>query len=249
MNKLHENRIGETHTTNNGEKLTILKYRGNFRYLIKFEDNTEINGVRYDHIKNGEVKNPNTPIVYGIGYSSIGKYSQKEHRSAYRKWQGMLERCYSEKYQIKKPSYIGCSVSEDWFNFQIFADWFYDETNGYKEGYELDKDILKKGNKIYSPETCLFVNHHINSLFTKSEGKRGEYPIGVTSNGYGKYTATYLEKKKTVYICTFETPIEAFNAYKVAKENEIKRVADLYKDKIPQKLHEAMYNYKVDITD
>ena len=75
MNKLHENRIGETHINNNGDKLTIVNYKGNSRYLIKFDDNTEINGVRYDHIKSGNVKNPNAPIVYGIGYSSVGKYS------------------------------------------------------------------------------------------------------------------------------------------------------------------------------
>ncbi len=248
MNKLHENRIGETHTTNNGEKLTILKYRGNFRYLIKFEDNTEINGVRYDHIKNGEVKNPNTPIVYGIGYSSIGKYSQKEHRSAYRKWQGMLERCYSEKYHIKKPTYIGCSVSEDWFNFQIFADWFYDETNGYKEGYELDKDILKKGNKIYSPETCCFIPPEINICFVKSNSRRGILPIGVRKNHNG-FQARVSVNGYTKSVGTYPTQKQAFLVYKEKKESYIKDLADKNKDNILPKVYNALINYVVEITD
>ena len=248
MNKLHENRIGETHTTNNGEKLTILKYRGNFRYLIKFEDNTEINGVRYDHIKNGEVKNPNTPIVYGIGYSSIGKYSQKEHRSAYRKWQGMLERCYSEKYQIKRPTYIGCSVSEDWFNFQVFANWFYDETNGYKEGYQLDKDILKKGNKIYSPETCCFVPQEINTLLVKNDSKRGNLLIGVRKNGNG-FQARLNINGDTKIIGTYSTQEQAFLVYKEEKESYIKYLADKIKDNISPKVYNALINYIVEITD
>ena len=248
MNKLHENRIGETHTTNNGEKLTILKYRGNFRYLIKFEDNTEINGVRYDHIKNGEVKNPNTPIVYGIGYSSIGKYSQKEHRSAYRKWQGMLERCYSEKYHIKKPTYIGCSVSEDWFNFQVFADWFYDETNGYKEGYQLDKDILKKGNKIYSSETCCFVPQEINTLLVKNDSKRGNLLIGVRKNGNG-FQARLNINGDTKIIGTYSTQEQAFLVYKEEKESYIKYLADKIKYNISPKVYNALINYIVEITD
>ena len=47
----------------------------------------------------------------------------------------------------------------------------------------------------------------------------------------------------------FETPKEAFKSYKTFKEQYIKQVADEYKDKIPKKLYEAMYNWKVEITD
>ena len=248
MNKLHENRIGETHINNNGDKLTIVNYKGNFRYLIKFDDNTEINGVRYDHIKSGNVKNPNAPIVYGIGYSSVGKYSQKEHRSAYRKWQGMLERCYSEKYHIKKPTYIGCSVSKDWFNFQVFADWFYDETNGYKEGYQLDKDILIKGNKIYSPETCCFVPQEINTLLVKGDSKRGNLPIGVRKNHNG-FQARLSINGNLKNMGTYSTQEEAFSVYKKEKESYIKNLADEIKNNITPKVYDALINYIVEITD
>jgi hypothetical protein len=248
MNELHENRVGETHTNNNGDKLTILKYKGNFRYLIKFDDNTEINSVRYCHIKNGNVKNPNAPIAQGVGYLSIGKYNSKDHKLAHRKWSHMLERCYSEKYQIKKPSYIGCSVSEDWFNFQIFADWFYDETNGYKEGYELDKDILKKGNKIYSPETCCFIPPEINICFVKSNSRRGILPIGVRKNHNG-FQARVSVNGYTKSVGTYPTQKQAFLVYKEKKESYIKNLADKNKDNILPKVYNALINYVVEITD
>lgn len=248
MNKLHENRIGETHTTNNGDKLTILNYKGNSKYLIKFDDNTEINNVRYYHIKNGNVRNPNAPIVQGIGYLGIGKYNSREHYLAYHKWGHMLERCYSEKYQIKKPTYIGCSVSEDWLNFQIFADWFYDETNGYKEGYQLDKDILKKSNKIYSPETCCFIPQEINLLFIKRDSKRGDLPIGVRKN-YNGFQARLRINGELKNIGTYSTQEKAFSVYKKEKESYIKDSSNKIKDNILPKVYDALINYVVEITD
>ena len=118
----------------------------------------------------------------------------------------------------------------------------------------LDKDILVKGNKIYSPETCVFVPQNINTLFTKRNKVRGEYPIGVS---FYKNTNKYLAQcnilingksqyKKLGYYNNIE---DAFNAYKESKEANIKQVADYYKDNIPNKLYEAMYNYEVEITD
>lgn len=248
MNELHESRIGEIHINNNGDKLTILKYKGNFRYLIKFDDNTEINGVRYYHIKNGSVKNPNAPIAQGIGYLGIGKYNSKKHKLAHRKWSHMLERCYSEKYQIKKPTYIGCSVSENWLNFQVFADWFYDENNGYKEGYQLDKDIIKKNNKIYSPETCCFVPQEINHLFIKRDSKRGVLPIGVRKNGNG-FQARLNINGNVKHIGTYSTQEQAFLVYKKEKESHIKNLADEIKNNITPKVYNALINYVFEITD
>lgn len=119
----------------------------------------------------------------------------------------------------------------------------------------LDKDILVKGNKIYSPNTCVFVNRTINNLFTKSNDIRGELPIGVNKTLNNKYISqislyNFEDKKKhKITLGRFKTVIEAFNIYKQAKEDNIKRVADYYKDKIPQKLYNAMHNWKIEITD
>ena len=113
----------------------------------------------------------------------------------------------------------------------------------------LDKDILVKGNKIYSPETCCFVPNEINVLFTKKEKDRGEYPIGVSiiSNKYVARCGVGNSKNKT--IGSFKTPKEAFQAYKQYKEQYIKKVADKYKCQIPNNLYKAMYSYQVEITD
>ena len=122
----------------------------------------------------------------------------------------------------------------------------------------LDKDILKKGNKIYSPDTCVYTPQKINTLFIKSDALRGDFPIGVTRNGKKGYSATCyahsgindkMENKVGEYLGTFRTPEEAFYAYKTFKEVYIKQIAEEYKPYIPEKLYNAMYNYEVEITD
>ena len=120
----------------------------------------------------------------------------------------------------------------------------------------LDKDILIKGNKIYSPNTCLIVPERINTLFIKCDNSRGEYPIGVVENqdkksnyvGLTVFCCTLYERK---YLGSFpiNKPFQAFTCYKNFKENYIKQVADEYKDIIPQRLYDAMYKYEVEIND
>lgn len=114
----------------------------------------------------------------------------------------------------------------------------------------LDKDILIKGNKIYSPETCVFVPKTINSLFAKRQRDRGLLPIGVTFHKKNdKYVSVCCNcMGKTMYQY-FDDPNEAFIEYKKNKENTIKKVADFYKNKIPYILYNAIYKYVVDITD
>jgi hypothetical protein len=163
-----------------------------------------------------------------------------------------MNRCYNEKYQEKRPTYLGCTVDSYFHNFQNFAKW-YDENYYEIEGQrmELDKDILIKGNKIYSPETCVFVPQFINSLFVKSDTKRGGLPLGVH---FDKQTKKYRAscnngKGKQVPLGRFNSPEDAFQSYKKFKEDVIKKVAEEYKDNIPNVLYEAMINYKVEITD
>lgn len=117
----------------------------------------------------------------------------------------------------------------------------------------LDKDILKRGNKVYSPETCIFVPMKINQLFIKNKTVRNSnLCIGVRYNkNKNKYQAQCgtLDERKVKTICCVDTLEEAFNKYKAFKENLIKLVAQQYKDKIPNKLYEAMISYEVLITD
>ena len=88
----------------------------------------------------------------------------------------MLTRCYNEKHLVKNPSYKDCVVCEEWKRFSNFKAWM--EIQDW-EGKQLDKDLLIRGNKLYSPETCVFVSKVINSFITESGASRGQYPIGV----------------------------------------------------------------------
>lgn len=246
-------RIGEERTMNCGMKAKIIAYRNNKDIDVKFEDGYIIKNTIYGNFKRGKIGNPYATTVYEFGYFGEGRYTARinnKNTEEYTRWHGMLKRCYDGKYQNKYPTYIGCTVDEEWLNFQNFAEWYILEKEKYNlnEKLELDKDILIKSNKIYSKNTCVLVPKKINLLFTKNDLARSDLPIGVKHNG-DKFQARLSIDGKEEYLGTFDTTEEAFYCYKKAKEKEIKRVADLYKDKIPTRLYEAMHNYKVEITD
>ena len=194
--------------------------------------------------------------VFDKGYIGEEISNNYSHTISYNYWYAMLRRVYSEKQLELKPTYKQVEVCEEWLNYTNYKQWF--DKNYYTiqgQQMELDKDILDKGNKIYCPEKCIFVPHNINILFVKSNKNRGDLPIGVyfkkKNNKYcSQCNATTKEGKRyNAYLGLFNTPEEAFYAYKQFKENYIKEVADEYKDRIPQKLYEAMYRYEVEITD
>lgn len=164
----------------------------------------------------------------------------------YSHWRNMLMRCYDEKTLKKQPYYRGCSVCEEWHVYSNFKKWF--DTN-HVEGWHLDKDILVKGNRVYSPQTCCFVPPQINSLIVNRRGFRGKYKIGVHKGKNGRFFALCSINNKGVRIGTFDTEIEAFNSYKELKENNIKRVANDWKDMLEPRVYEALCNYKVEIDD
>ena len=161
-------------------------------------------------------------------YDSQGKRKFKEVWNCpfYAKWLSALERGVSEKYAIKKPSYADVTVNEEWKYFSKFKAWM--ETKNWK-GLQLDKDILVKGNKIYSPETCCFVPSEVNNLIIFSNSARGEYPVGVTFHKrLKKYAANISLGGVIKHLGYFDEVSEAFNSYKIAKERYIKFVAEKY---------------------
>ena len=241
--------------------MKIVEYKDTRHIIVEFQDkHKEKIHTSYQHFEKGKVKNPYDREVYGVGYLGVGKYKSIEngkHTRVYEIWRGMLKRCYDPYYINKSLTYIDCYVCDEWLCFQSFAKWYYKNYYEVKDQrMELDKDILCKGNKIYSPETCVFVPQRINVLFIKRDAKRGKYPIGVS---YCK------EKNKLLVQCSvFENgkykqrkigrfplnrPFQAFTIYKQFKENHIKQVADEYKELIPNKLYEAMYRWEVEIND
>lgn len=250
--RVRKDRVGETGYNNKNELMKIIEYNTYRDIVVEFQDEYKsCIHTSYQKFKDGSVSNPYSNTKrgeYKIGECGRGN---KKNKMSYWYWNAMISRCHDNYLLEKEPTYKQCTICEEWREYSSFDKWF--NENYYEienEKMELDKDILFKGNKIYSPETCIFVPKNINLLFVKSDAKRGDYPIGVNCNKRsGKFVARCGEYGKRVNLGTFRTPEEAFNAYKSEKERYIKEVADLYKDKIPQKLYEALYKYEVEITD
>ena len=256
LSKLKDQILGEEHINRQGAKFKIIGYDGIEHLTIEFEDGLIMSPVCYKTIKlyNGPA-HPMYPSVYGIGFLGIGKHKSicednpQKTCKKYETWRGLFKRCYDEKSLAKSPTYRECDVCNEWHNYQVFGDW-YDE-NYYEvpnEKMELEKDILVKGNKLYSPETCIFVPKTINNLFIRTNLRRRNLPTGVTKYK-DKYMATVSNKKEnnSQYIGTFDTPEKAFMAYKKAKEEIIKEYAEIYKQYIPKKLYDILISYEIDI--
>lgn len=141
------------------------------------------------------------------------------------RWYNMLMRCYSENYQKKNQTYVGCTVCNEWLVFSKFRAWM--EGQDW-EGKELDKDILVKGNKLYSPQTCVFVSPNVNKLLVDSGGKRGVYPIGVSFHKSEQaIRATCLDgARKQAHLGYFKTPEEAHEAWRKYKHALACKIAD-----------------------
>lgn len=177
---------------------------------------------------------------YILGSIGVGKYNSYTHIKIYCVWTSMFERCYSQNFHKKKPTYIGCSVDERWFNFQNFAEWY--EQN-YIDGYHLDKDILIRGNKIYGPDTCCFVPVEINNLLIYKLSSKG-YPTGVSKSNSG-FRVKINKFGIQTHIGVYDSIEDATIGYKNAKEKYIRESAEKFKDKISTKVYECLINYKL----
>jgi hypothetical protein len=164
--------------------------------------------------------------VFGVGINDAGysvcvyDYVDGKRKKIwecpyYTRWKSMLERSYSKKYIENNPTYIGCSVCEDWLVFSNFKMWM--EKQDW-ENKHLDKDLLDVGNKVYDPYSCVFVPQIVNSFLTDRGNARGEFPLGVYFYK-GKFIAHCRNPftKKQEYIGRFGCPDQAHLAWKVRK--------------------------------
>ena len=172
---------------------------------------------------------------------------------AYKHWRSIIHRVHCASYTSEHPTYQDCSIHSSWLLFSNFLSWFENAENGYQKGLQLDKDILVKGNKEYAPDKCCFVPQEINKLFTKRDNCRGNLPIGVSQNKRrGKpFRSTITMHGRPNVIGYYNTPEEAFYAYKDVKERYMKSIAEKYfqEGKITKKVYDALMKYEVEITD
>jgi len=247
-------RIGMTKLNKKGEEMTIVSYKDALNIEVRFKGQKELIKTKYQHFIDGNIKRYSIANVYGHGIIGLEHTcdTNGDVLDSYSCWKSMIQRCFSEKEKLRHPTYRDVTCCDEWIyysNFKKFYDENYYEVDEHR--IHLDKDILVKGNKIYSPQTCMFVPQNINTLFIKREGVRGKYPIGVSYNKPNKnYTSNCRDNKgNRKLIGSFNTPEQAFYSYKESKENNIKQIAEEYKLLIPMKLYEAMCEYKVEITD
>lgn len=201
-------------------------------------------------LRTGKPNILNRKKVFGIGINDYELPVVKNGKTleSYTRWHNVLQRCFGDKWKEKKPTYKDCTICEEWLHFSNFKKW-YDE-NG-KEGYHVDKDILVKGNKVYSPETCCCVPPRINAILINRTNDRGNYPIGVCKKGEHFTGSVSVGNGKLIYTGWYDTPQEAFLAYKAMKEKLIKEVAQEYynKGEITERVYDALMRYEVEITD
>ena len=239
---------GDTYKTNQGSSLTVLEYLGRNKVLVVFNDKHKYKTfTRASSIRSGGVKNPYYPSVCGVGYFGVGEFkatSNGKKTKIYTSWHFMIQRCYTNT--SRYSHYNDCSVCCEWRNFQVYAKWALD--NLLTENWEVDKDLLIKGNKLYSPSTCLVVPHEINNAILKSDASRGALPIGVDFKK-GKYRARLTKESGSIELGCFNNPESAFNAYKLAKEDHIKDIANKWKGLICSKVYQALMSWCVDIND
>lgn len=196
------------------------------------------------------MRNVFSPTVYGVGYRGNGIHKISPRDKTVSIWYSILERCYSENKQRKSPQYIGCSVAEEWHNFQTFADWFVQEYTVNRRGWHLDKDLLVKGNKVYSEATCALLPQELNNVLISQRSRRGGTPRGVSYEPRtNSFRATCAGYGNNNFLGRFATPEEAFNTYKVYKENYVKSVAEKWRACLDPRAYEALMNYTVEITD
>lgn len=191
-------------------------------------------------------------LVYGVGFYERGVYVASRGgklTKVYSVWTRMLRRAYCEKFKEKHPTYANVTASEEFLVFQEFGYWCHKQT-GYSKGFDLDKDLLKKDNLVYSPTTCCFLPHEINCAVNRQQPSRGKHPIGVYECELtGVYSARVAVGSDTNYLGQYATSEEAFGAYKLAKEANLKRLAKLYRGSISEAAYRALMEYQVEIND
>jgi hypothetical protein len=176
-------------------------------------------------------------LVFGVGVndSELPVYKYKDRILVwqcqfYRAWNNMLKRCYSTELMLRHPTYIGCSVDPEWIYFSAFRSWMQSKD---WDGMHLDKDILFPGNKMYSPDTCIFVSPALNIFLIDRGLDRGEWPIGVCwHKNVGGFTANCSNPftGQRDHLGVFSSPDDAHEAWRRRKHQHALRYADMQTD-------------------
>lgn len=183
--------------------------------------------------------------VYEKGFYTVRDTSGK-HTKVYRTWSNMLRRCEPGGIEQKlHPTYVGCEVHPDFIKFQDFAAWCHKQVGFGNHGWDLDKDILVPGNKVYGPDTCCFVPQELNKLLLVKT-VTGIYPVGVyLEKKSGRYKSQISIDGRRHTLGRFDTSESAYAVYQTAKIAEIHRQAEKYRSVIDHRVYIALKNYNL----
>lgn len=250
--------IGQKFKTNSGWEGEIIKYNSCHDVVVKWQDgSTESHPA--GHIKNGGIKPVMQPSVADIGYVGYGKFSSRSKKNGisapeeiYAYWQRMLVRCFNPNEIIKNSGrrYIFVNVHKDWHNFQNFAEWAIQQPN-WNIGHELDKDLLGTGYE-YSSENCTFLPADVNVFLAENWSKQvHDLPIGVqylkpgTIGAKVGYVSRCHTDKGREYLGYFDDPMDAYFAYKQAKEQYARVLAEKFKPVITSVAYEKLKSFEL----
>ena len=204
-------------------------------------------------IRTKQISDNFSPSLYKGFLGDVSFYEGRNiaKTDEYKHWNGMMTRCFDEKYKEQNPTYYGVTCCEEWLDFSKFANWCRSQKSfGSGEKLNLEKDVISKGNKFYHPDLCELVPYKINNLFVKADASRGKYPIGVYfCNTNNKISACVREDSKNVFLGYFTNEVDAFMAYKKKKEEIIVKYANRYKHLLSEKYYNSLLYYEVEITD
>ena len=267
-----KHRLGEEKLNNQGIKMKIIDYKNcdHIQVLLYDKNNTVVNAT-YNNFKKGTIKSKYAPTIFWVGYTGekypISYRDVNRNKSystiEYDTWYQMLRRCYEEKTKNKCPTYKECLASENFHNFEFFYEWITSQENyekweeaiksGNKEKWSLDKDILYRGNKIYSEKTCCLVPQRINVLVINQAGKPSSYNssgftgVSIESAENKCYRAECMCDGKSVFLGRYNTLEEAVAVYKNHKKKVITSIAkeEFDKGNITEKCYNSLLNWEV----
>lgn len=233
-----------------GKLAEVIDYSNKKKVTLRFMATGYITVTCSEHIRAGNVKDPLSPTVYGAGVLGVEFNSQNEDMVRKRiLWQGVIRRVHDPKFLARNPAYSDVTISAEMLYFTDFYRWCCSQKGSTEDGWQLDKDILIKGNREYSFDKCCFVPQSVNKLLTTAKVVRGDTPLGVYITDSGRYKSLITKGGKAIHLGVYDTIEEAFLVYKREKEGIIRTEADKWKDRLDDKVYNALINWQVDISD
>lgn len=246
---------GRVFQTNYDGEVIVLEYTNSKDILVQFKETGYQKKTQLGNMLSGLIKDESKVFTHNVEGIVYGDEVGRSKLPEYSCWLGVLERCYDPKWHEDKPTYKGCTVSNNFKQFPYFKEWCNNQI-GFKSiddrglPFHLDKDILVKGNKQYNENVCVFIPHDINTLLLQGGRSKDNLPLGVSlSSNKEKYLACVNKGGISVKLGTFNTVEQAFNAYKEHKEEYIKEVANKWKDFIDNRVYTKLMQYETNIDD